>query len=99
MVGELPRETEHFTAPDSTNFLCVLQILLYCLLKFLDGGSKAGAIRAHPLLVLAVFGVVGRSSAGTVGLWVLGQEFPLRSSLDPTLLLTPPRSSSPKLSW
>ena len=98
MIGESLNEAEHLTTPDFTNLLCVLQILLYCLLRLLDGGI-IGAVVLHSPLAVAVFGVVGKSTAGTVGLRVTGQEFPVRSSLDPPLLPTPLCSSSLELFW
>ena len=72
---------------------------MYCLLKLLDGGGRGKAAVLHPSLAVTVSGGVGRSSAGTVGLRDLELEFPVRSSLGPTLLLTIPCSSFLKLFW
>ena len=72
---------------------------MYCLLKVLEGGGSGKVAVVHPRLAVAVSGAVGRSSAGTVGLRDLELEFPVRSSLGPTLLLTSPCSSFLKLFW
>ena len=61
MGVESLRGTEHLTAPDFTNFLCVLQIWLYCFLKVLGGADVDELAVAG-----AVLGVVGREPARTV---------------------------------
>ena len=92
MVGVSLRDTEHWTAPDFTNFLCVLHILLYSWLTFLGG---TGLVAHAPEAVLVVD---GWEAAGTKGLWDLGSEYPCeRSALTPSLLLSAPCRSPPRV--
>ena len=99
VMGESLKETEHLIAPDFTNFLWVLQIWLYWLLKLLDGGSGGNGVVVHPTLAVVVVGALGRSSAGAVGLRDVCLGCPVRFSPGLTLLLTTPCSSFLKLFW
>ena len=81
------RDTEHWTAPDLTIFLCVLHILLYCWLILL-GGTEA--VKHSLLATAAALGLDGRVSSETGSLWVWEKEFPVRSSPVSSLLLAAP---------
>ena len=85
--GESLSDTEHLTEPDSTSLLWVLQIWLYCLLRFLLGLGGILEVE-HSLDLAAVLDVVGEEAEGIVGLRVTELKFPLRSSSDSPLLLT-----------
>ena len=89
------RDTEHWTAPDLTSFLWVLQILLYWWLTFLGG---AGLVMHTPVAGLAAG---GWEAGGTECLWDWELDWPFaRSSLHPSLLLSVPSRPPPRvLRW